>query len=88
MAGRRAKPVAAVARLKKLVPSGPIGKLISERDGPARITRDELPSLRRTGKREEKFLRRLTHSDLPVERAVAVREERQAGPKKKPPSYQ
>lgn len=87
MAGRRTKPVAAVARLKKLVPSGPIGKLVSERAAPPRVTRDELPSLRRAAKRQEKFLKRLTPSDLPAEQTSAPREERQDGPKKKPPSY-
>jgi len=87
MAGRRTKPVAAVARLRKLAPSEPIGRLISERDGPARITRAELPSLRRAGRRQEKVLRRLTPSELPAEQAAAPRDERLAGPKKKPPGY-
>lgn len=86
LAGRRAKPVAAVARLKKLVPAKPTGKLASDREGPARIARKELPLLRRAGKPPEKVLKRLTPSDLPAKPVEASKDERLAGPKKKPPT--
>ena len=86
LAGRRAKPVAAGARLKKLVPAKPTGELASDREGPARITREELPLLRRGGKRPEKILKRLTPSDLPTDQVEGPRDKRLAGPRKKPPT--
>ena len=38
LAGRRAKEPPAVRRLRKLVPSGPLGRLVSDVAGPARIS--------------------------------------------------
>jgi hypothetical protein len=85
LAGRRSKPVAAVARLRKLVPTNPIGKLASDRKGPAQITRKELPLLRRAGKRPQKILKRLTPSDLPADQVEPRKDQRLIGPKKKLP---
>jgi hypothetical protein len=85
LAGRRAKPVAAVARLKKLVPTEPIGRLASDAAQPARLTRKELPLMRRAGRRPSKLQERLTPSEVPAE-PYEVREDQRAGePRKKPP---
>lgn len=85
LAGRRAKPVAAVARIKRLVPAESTGRLISDLDAPARITRKELPILRQAGKRPDKIVSRLTPSELPAEQVVERKDQRLTGPTKKPP---
>ena len=56
LAGRRAKPVAAATRLKRAVPADPAGRLATDQAVPARVTRKELPSMRRAGRRPDKLI--------------------------------
>ena len=84
LAGRRAKPVAAVARLKKLVPSERTGRLASNAAEPARITRKELPLMRRASQPPVKLLARLTPSKVPAEQYIERKDDRLAEPSKKP----
>ena len=86
LAGRRTKPVAAVARIKRLVPTERTGRLLTDLDTPARITRKELPAMRRAGKRPARIVSRLTPSEIPAEEAVERKDQRLRGPTKRPPT--
>ena len=86
LAGRRTKPVAAIARLKRLVPAESTGRLVSDLDVPARITRKGLPAMRRAGRRSDKILRLLAPSDLPAEQILERKDLRLKGPTRKPPA--
>ncbi len=86
LAGRRAKPVAAVTRLKRAVPANPTGRLETDHVAPARVTRKELPSMRRAGRRPDKIMSRLTPSEAPAEQVVERKDQRHAVPTRRPPA--
>ena len=73
LAGGRERSVAAVRRLKRVVPSGPIGKLESELPTPMRISRAEITRMRRAGRRPDKLVARLTPSEAPVEEPAGAK---------------
>jgi hypothetical protein len=85
LAGRRARPVAAIGRLTRLVPAKATGKLASDLAAPARITRKELAVLRRAGRRPDKIASRLTPSELAAERVIQRQDTRAIMPTRKPP---
>lgn len=86
LAGRRSKPVAAVARMRKQVPTEATGRLVSDAAAPARVSRPELTSMRRAGRRPDAVLKRLTPSDVPADAADARVDERVETPGRKPPA--
>ena len=84
LAGGRTKRVAAVARLKALRPVRPIGRPTSDDDAPAKVSGDEVATLRRGKRRPETFDRRLTPSDGPADPYDHDRNERVAAPTRRP----
>jgi hypothetical protein len=86
LAGRRAKPVAAATRLKRAVPADPAGRLTTDQAVPARVTRKELPSMRRAGRRPDKIMSRLTPSEAPAQQVDERKDQRHAVPTRKPPA--
>lgn len=86
LAGRRAKPVSAIARLKKAVPSGALGTLDTDLPTPPRVSREELATMRRATRRSDKVLSRLSPSTEPAERYEKSKLERTPFPEKRPPT--
>lgn len=84
LAGRRSRPVAAVARMRKRVPSDATGRLVSDRSDPARVSKDEVVGMRRAGRRPDQVLRRLTPSDVAADAGDGGYDDRLAGPSRKP----
>jgi hypothetical protein len=67
LAGDRAGRVASVARLKKLVPSGPTGKLITRASVPAPISAREMDALRVDEQPPDRVRNRMTESPSAAE---------------------
>jgi hypothetical protein len=86
LSGKRTKSVAAITRLKKAVPSGALGKLDTDLPTPPRISRDELPMMRRTTRRSSKALARFAPSELPAEVFEQRKLDRAPVPSKRPPT--
>jgi len=86
LAGRRSKPPGAIARMRKHVPTQPTGRLVTEAEVPARLSRAELTAMRRPGKSPEAVLRRFTPSEEPAGKAYTRGDDRLSTPGRKPPS--
>ena len=84
LAGRRTTQVAAVGRLRKLVPSSPIGKVRSSRLGPVAVTYEELLVMRR-GAKSRSFIARVPPSEAGADAASYPLGEQLAGPTEVPP---
>lgn len=85
LAGRRTKPVAAVKRMRKLVPAEPTGRLTTDGAIPARINREELTSMRRAGSSPDKLIGRLAASADSTKTDIERHDEGLEGPTKRPP---
>lgn len=84
LAGTRAKPVDAVRRLRKLVPTEPIGKLRTRSGQPVQISRKDLPTMRRGRKRPERIVALLSPSEIPSEASGDQSQTSGAIPARKP----
>lgn len=85
LAGDRKGRVAAVARLKKEVPTEAIGRLETAGPAPASISAKDLEAVRRSGRLPATLLRRLTPSDVAAEPPAEAPGRPRPGPTKRPP---
>lgn len=86
LAGNRGRPVLAIARLRKAVPSGALGKLDTDLPTPPRVSREELVMMRRETRRSEKVLSLFSSSEAPAERYEKSKLGRSPLPEKRPPT--
>jgi len=85
LAGNRAGRVAAVARLRKLVPSGPAGRLQSTAEVPVPVSSAAMKVIAKTGELPSTLARRLRPSAPEATAPSEASDERLQRPTKKPP---